>query len=1030
MLDFAPSKRPRAMRPANDHTTTEIIKNWIMKSLRNPLQPIQLGITLAIALWCLCVSAHAQTNLGSIKGTISANDTAQYLDGASITLAGTAFRTTSDRSGRFTISKLPAGDYSLIVSYFGYNSEVRRISVSGETQTLEIELETDEEQVFELEGFNVTAGPTGTDRAASLQRAAANRLDIVSADELGQLPDSTVADAVRRLPGVNIEKDAQGREGRYVTIRGMNADFNSVSINGQKVVVSNFDGASRSVPMDVVSADSAGTIEVTKSVLPSQDADSIGGSINITSRSAFDQEGMTASAEIKLGDQSLAGDYTGDYPYDETPYEFSASWSDKLNEAGDIGLALSLNQSNRPYLFRSIENGPYVRDLGDYFAGYGRLEEAFDNVESKGGTARFDFRPNENLEWSVDLAYSNRETNQGSQRAQVNFDPAYLVGDLEFEGDTAVTFTSEDRSQREVRDYYEEQENLTLSTEVVQRFGDWEIDYGLGFNQGDFAGDPDKDLRAFFRTGFQNEEGDYLTNSYELENGDPYSPIYGDNHATLPLTAFEVFEIRRGTRIINDETLSGYINAKKDMLWGDKPGYLKFGIKQTTTDRDFDDIRRRYRTADVDWTLDSVMIGDEEIYGSVLADYGIDQAINGQAFGPMIDPNKVREAEEALKAAGLRDEGDENWYLNQNVSRDGRADLVNSYDLEEEVSAGFVEAQMQMEKLTLITGLRVEATDVTVDTYAGDFFESDPDSPLYVRPITGTNDYTNVLPHVHVRYDANENLIYRASINQTLARPSFRQLNPSTDIDPTANDDDGIVIKGRTDIDPVLSTNIDLSVDRYFDSGSRISAGVFYKDMKDNIYRLRRGVLADDPEYFPSTAEVLEFLNADGATVAGLELSFDYELQTLLEALRGFSISGNYTYTDSEVDGIQREDAEGMLFLESGETQLFGQVPHTYNLALNLSRWGIDSRLAWNRTSEYLDFGGIDVDKNLDDYIAERDRLDFSIRYRFQPKWTIFMEIRNLTDEDSRAYEGDESVRMLYREEAGRSTWLGLRWSH
>ncbi|MBK1875973.1 TonB-dependent receptor [Pelagicoccus mobilis] len=990
----------------------------------------RLGLVLTLALSCLGLTLSAQSSLGSIKGTIGGNDTDQYLDGASISLSGTGFRTSSDRSGRFQINKIPHGDYTLIVSYFGYNSNSRTVTVSDAPLSLEIILEADDEEIFELDSFKVQAGPSSSDRAASLQRSAANRLDIVSSDKLGQLPDSTVADAVRRLPGINIEKDSQGREGRYVTIRGMNADFNSVSINGQKVVVSNFDGASRSVPMDVVSADSAGTIEVTKSVLPSQDADSIGGSINIKSRSAFDHADMKASAEIKFGDQSLADDYEGDYPHDETPYEFSASWADKLNEEETLGLALSLNQSNRPYLFRSIESGPYVRDLGDYFAGYGRLEESFDNVESKGGTARFDFRPSENLEWSVDLAYSNRETNQGSQRAQVNFDPAYLVGDLEFEGDTAVLFTSEDRSQREVRDYYEEQENLTFSTQVVQHLGDWEIDYGLGFNEGDFAGDPNKDLRAFFRTGFEDADGNYLENSFELENGDAYSPIYGDNHATLPLSAFEVFEIRRGTRIINDETLSGFFNAKKDMLWGDKPGYLKFGIKHTNTERDFDDIRRRYRTADVDWTLDSVMIGDEQIYGSVLADYGIDQALNGQAFGPMIDPNKIREAEEALIAAGLRDEGDANWYLNQNVSRDARADLINSYDLEEEVTAGFVEAQVQMEKLTVITGVRVEATDVKVHTYAGDFYETDPDSELYIRPITGESDYTDVLPHLHVRYDANDNLTYRASINQTLARPSFRQLNPSTDIDPTANDDDGIAIKGRTDIDPVISTNLDLSMDRYFDSGSRISAGVFYKDMKDNIYRLRRDVLDSDPDYFPSTAEVSEYLNAEGATVFGLEFSFDYELDTLVESLKGFSLSGNYTYTDSEVDGIQREDADGDLFLEYGETQLFGQVPHTYNLALNFARWGIDSRLAWNRSSDYLDFGGIDADKNLDDYIAERDRIDFSIRYRFLPQWTVFLEMQNITDEDSRSFEGNEATRMRYREEAGRSSWLGLRWSN
>jgi outer membrane receptor protein involved in Fe transport len=161
-----------------------------------------------------------------------------------------------------------------------------------------------------------------------------------------------------------------------------------------------------------------------------------------------------------------------------------------------------------------------------------------------------------------------------------------------------------------------------------------------------------------------------------------------------------------------------------------------------------------------------------------------------------------------------------------------------------------------------------------------------------------------------------------------------------------------------------------------------------------------------------------------------MELAVNYNLGALTEWLYGFDLSANYTYTDSTVDGIQRIDADGELFLESGETQLFGQVPHTVNLALNFSRWGFESRLAWNWTDDYLDFGGIDVDRNLDDYLDARSRVDFSLRYRFGGQWTAFLEIQNLLDDDTRAYEGDSSTRMFYREEPGRLSVIGLRWNY
>ncbi len=272
--------------------------------------------------------------------------------------------------------------------------------------------------------------------------------------------------------------------------------------------------------------------------------------------------------------------------------------------------------------------------------------------------------------------------------------------------------------------------------------------------------------------------------------------------------------------------------------------------------------------------------------------------------------------------------------------------------------------------------------------------------------------------------------VLRASVNQTLARPSYRQLNPSTDIDPTANAARGLTIKGRTDLEPVTSTNVDFSVENTFAANTRVSLALFYKNMENNIYRLRRGVLDSDPSFFPPDAEVREFLNADGAEVLGFEFALFYNLGSLAEWLYGFDLTANYTYTDSTVDGIQREDGNGDLFLESGQTQLFGQVPHTVNVALNFSRWGFESRLAWNWTDDYLDFGGLDVDRNLDDFLDSRSRFIFSLRYRFNDRWTVFLEVQNIFEDDTRAYEGDPSYRMFYREEPGRLSVVGVRWRY
>lgn len=1011
---------------------TDNMKNKHTLSAENRTGAFPDWLRVLFTLMALLCGSALAAQTGSIEGTVSPEGSANFLDGATVQLAGTNFRTSSDRSGRFSFNNIPNGEYILTVRFVGFETFTRSITVNNDVTRVPVTLRSDRSDVFELDEFVVVSEASGTERALSRQFAAQNTISIIASDSFGLLPDSTIADAVRRLPGINVEQD-QGRAGRYVTIRGMNADFNSVTVNNQRVTVSNFDGASRSVPLDVVPANNAESIEVTKTALPSMSADAIGGSINIRSRSAFDRSTMRASAEAAVGMLSLAGDYFGNYPHDNTPYKLSASWSDRINADGTLGLAVSFNHNDRPFLFRSVENGPYVLDGDEYFTSYGRLEEAFDNVQSTGLTTRLDWRPSQRFEVALDVNYTVRESQQGSQRATGYYDTRYLLGPFAFNGDTAVKFTSEDRSEREVRDYFEEQKNLNLTVQFKHMLGEWTIDYGAGLNQGDFAGDPDKDLRAFFRTGFRGPDGSFLENSYELVGGSGFTPLYGDNITTLPPEEFELFEVRRDTRIIDDTILTGFLNVKRDMLWGSLPGYLKGGLMYQNSDRDFRDLRRRYRTADTTWNLTSVVInGNEQVYGSVLADYGIERALNGQAFPAMIDPVKVREAEAALAAAGLRDRGDANWYLNQNVARDARADLVNSYDLREEVVAAYVESLFQWQALSVIAGFRVEHTDVRVNTYSGDFFESRPTDPLFIRPVVGKNDYTNLFPHLHLRYDVSHNFVLRASVNQTLARPSYRQLNPSEDIDPTANNDDGLVISGRTDLDPVISTNLDFSVDYFFAPRSRVSVAAFYKDMKDNIYRLRRNVQPGDPSYYPATAEVREFLNADGAQVYGVELSVDYDLANITEWLHGFSISANYTYTNSKVDGIQRQNPAGAdlpLITESGQTPLFGQVPHTVNVALHFARWNFESRLALNWSDAYLDFNGINLDPNLDDYIDARTRVDFSLRCRIGSNWSIFLEVQNLLNNDSRAYSGNRDTRMYYREEIGRAAMIGVNWT-
>jgi len=125
-------------------------------------------------------------------------------------------------------------------------------------------------------------------RALNQQRTADNTVTIISSDAIGRFPDPNIAEALQRAPGVGIERD-QG-EGRYINVRGAPSEWSAVSVDG--IQIPSVDPNTRAVDLDTLPSDIVANLEVTKSLLPYQDADSIAGAVNITTRSPFDRRGF------------------------------------------------------------------------------------------------------------------------------------------------------------------------------------------------------------------------------------------------------------------------------------------------------------------------------------------------------------------------------------------------------------------------------------------------------------------------------------------------------------------------------------------------------------------------------------------------------------------------------------------------------------------------------------------------------------------------------------------------------------------
>ncbi|MCB1025669.1 MAG: TonB-dependent receptor, partial [Acidobacteria bacterium] len=247
----------------------------------------------------LTVGAVAQDS-GGLTGRVIDDVTGNPLQGASVTIAGSALNAQTDRTGSFRLLRVPSGPQSLIISYLGYETVTKSVEIEpGSISSIEANLKTSIAVSVDVSAPILE----GQAKALNQQKEAVNITNIVSADQIGRFPDPNAAEATQRIPGITIERD-QG-EGRYVQVRGTEARLNSMMLDGERVPSP--EGDVRAVALDVIPADLLEAIEVTKAPTADMDGDSIGGSVNLVTKGAPSKTRLSLTAG--LGYNRIADDY-------------------------------------------------------------------------------------------------------------------------------------------------------------------------------------------------------------------------------------------------------------------------------------------------------------------------------------------------------------------------------------------------------------------------------------------------------------------------------------------------------------------------------------------------------------------------------------------------------------------------------------------------------------------------------------------------------------------------------------------------
>jgi TonB-dependent receptor len=797
----------------------------------------------------------------------------------------------------------------------------------------------------------VTGQRYSQQKAIQAKKEATGVIDAISADDIGRMADKNVAENLERVPGVGVVYD-QG-EGRYVAIRGMDTQFNNVTLNG--VEVGNPDGNDPRVPLDVVGGQLLGRIEVVKVVTPEMDAQGIGGSVNLVTQSPFDfKEDVFARASAQVGYQEFN---------DKTPLQGDATVGGIFGE-GKWGAVLGVNGSSRTFRSNGLFPDDWRAVPGSARGGLPTTLK-YTNYSIKrervGVSGALEFRPDDNDKFYLRGLYSKFTEDEHRQRFRMDF--GANLANVTFGADGFTGVSTNVDAREDLREEHKQKSIASVSVGGEHDRGPWRYDYDLSYGYDEVV-EPNRLWQ--FRSVTANTTVDFDMRPL-LFTGAPRS---------LPASNLGFRQYQEQDENGNETNYAAKVNFRRDIDLGDG-GYVKAGLKVRDELKKFDaklDVWDRAGAGANRFTLaDFGLLGPPESVDFEDRSYPLDYVIDTAAVTAFTDAN----------LAGPR--------FVKNVATSLQNDIINDFKLDQRIYAAYGMADVRFGQLRVIGGLRVERTETDVDGYRLTVTNS------AVAPVSSSNAYTDVLPNLQLRFEPSKDLVFRAAYSRTLGRPAFTQLKLSgtlTFTPSTGSQFEGDLAEGNVDLKPYTSDNLDATAEWYFAQGGLISASAFHKRIKNPIYSFREtltGVVIDGRTF--SRLGYTQPRNADKGHISGIELAYQQQFTFLPGLFSGFGVAANATFTDSSVTVPGR-----------GKADFQSQSDVLYGVQLFYQKGPVEAALSYHDTGKNL--LSLGATPATDTYSDDYKRLDAKASYALNDRVQIFVEMQNLTDEILRQYIG------------------------
>lgn len=834
--------------------------------------------------------------------------------------------------------------------------------------------------------------------ALEVQRNSDSIVTVVASDSVGRLPDQNVAQATGRLPGVAVERD-QG-QARYISLRGAPNYWTTLSFDGINIV----SPEGRDARFDSIPSAIASQIIVSKAVTPEMPGETVSGNVNIITRSAFDYSGLHFAGKVGFGLAELG---------ERKQYEASAVLSDRFNAGdGEIGVLVSgsfyqrgmitdnfetdyerVTQDQRPgnltrFWAHETENKLYRLTRKNWSLS-GRLDWKPDSDNSISLRSIYtiftDDEARDNFRFDLDDRQSDLVANTADCPRTLNNTPTttgyadVCIGNAPSMG---VVYGIDIRQRSTLRAF--RQSIFTNSVSGEHAFADgwqfsWIGNYTESKDDRSVVGEASWDspstrsLRPTVAYDFTNpNRGDLqLFQTIQLSAPTRYQAgarVMDIDTFAKSLSQLTVLDAVDTTKAY---TAKAVLARETAFLGGDATFKVGFQFDQRTKTVDESQIllntAAQFATVGISTDYNQFSIATP-FQGAIPLGYDF----------RYFDTDKMRAVSKLAQ---------ENFTFTPNTG--------NIYDVREQVYAGFLMANVKYDWGSLLGGVRVEHVKnrgIATATVAG-----------VSGIVTAQESQTLAFPSLHLNYNLDDSKKLRVSFNSGAARADYDQLRPNV----TVNDSNQSVSGGNPAVKPERAYGVDAYVEWYVEPQGYLMAGVFYKEVKDVLYRQTRtfGSNALDSNGIDRSGYTFSGItNGGSGRVFGAEVAAQLQLEPwtqdlgLPDWMGGFGITANLTLNDSRV----AKPAIGTI--PARDVRLPGTSDMVYNVGAYYEKYNLSIRLQYQRRSTWLDGIADDLADAGDTYWAADDELDFSARYAFSDAFEVYFDASNLLDNPGRRY--------------------------